>query len=578
MRVLLLVIGILFAGSLVVTQTPPVPSAGQPGTGRIRGRVVAAETSAPLREARVVAFIADGQPPRETVTDANGRYEFRQLPAGAFVVSASLDGYLSVAYGQQRVRSMESGTAVNVAPGQTVERIDLSLPRASVIVVALTDESGEPLAGAQVEIQRHHYAANGQRRMTSAPTGIRGPARTDDRGELRAFGLMPGEYTVRASVQTIRRDSATTARDRAEGFTPTYYPGTTRAADAQFVTLGLGDERTVQFAMVASRLHRVTGNIVTSDGQPPTGMDLQLAPGNGESGVVYGAGTAAADGTFAIAGVPDGSYTLQVRQNARTSLEDLRAGQSGGPFLGRVRGESVSVPLTVRGDDVTGLRIVTSRGATISGRVVLEGASTVPSTPELRVVALAPGLAGSEWFSVGTSVYDFPPDGGVAADGRFQIAGASGRVQLDVPTADLMVKSVTLDGRDVTDEVLDLTGTNSVSGVVITLTDKVSTVAGQVHGRDGQPVRNYVVVLLPRDPTDVDRAPRWIHTSRAGTDGRFQIRRVRPGHYLAAAVEWIEQGQQFAPEFQQLLRRGARELTVGEGQTSTLDLTLTPDI
>ena len=38
------------------------------------------------------------------------------------------------------------------------------------------------------------------------------------------------------------------------------------------------------------------------------------------------------------------------------------------------------------------------------------------------------------------------------------------------------------------------------------------------------------------------------------------------------------QGQQFAPEFQQRLRRVARELTVGEGQTLTLDLTLTPDL
>ena len=34
----------------------------------------------------------------------------------------------------------------------------------------------------------------------------------------------------------------------------------------------------------------------------------------------------------------------------------------------------------------------------------------------------------------------------------------------------------------------------------------------------------------------------------------------------------------YVPEFQQLMRRGARELSVVEGQTLTLDLTLTPDI
>ena len=580
MRRYSLVIGILFASSLVTfTQTPPSPSPGQPGTGRIRGRVVAADTNAPLRGARVVAFIADGQPPRQAVTDADGRYEIAQLPAGAFTVSASQDGYLSFAYGQRRVRLMETGTEVNVAPGQTVDRIDISLPRAGVIVVKLSDETGEPIEGARVELQRYQYGANGQRRLTSAPTGVRGPlSRTDDRGELRAFGLTPGEYTVRASVQSIRSGSNATIGGPAEGFSPTYSPGTTNVAEGQSVTIGIGEERTVQFAMVPSRLHRITGRIVTSDGQAPTGMDLQLAPGEGESGITYGAGAAAADGTFAIGGVPDGSYTLQVRQNSRPSIEDLRAGRMPAPLSGGVRGESVSVPLSVRGEDVTDLRVVTSRGATISGRVVFEGASARPPTSEQRVFALPPGLAGGGWFAAGSSVYDLPPDATVAADGTFQLAGASGRVQLDAGGGDWLVKSITLDGRDITGEVMDLTGVTAMSGIVITLTDMAASVAGVVRGRDGQPVRNSMVVLLPRDSIDPAAASRWIRTARPDGNGRFQVLRVLPGRYVAAAVEYIEPGQQFAPEFQQLLRRGAREFTLSEGQSLTLDLTLTPGI
>jgi hypothetical protein len=580
MKRLLLVVAFLFAGSLVAsTQAPPSPPSGQPGTGRIRGRVVAADTNAPLRGARVVAFIADGQPPREAVTDADGRYEVAQLPAGTFMVSASLDGYLSVMHGQRRVRLMETGAEINVAPGQTVERIDISLPRAGVIVVRLTDEAGEPLANAQVEIQRYQYSANGERRLTSAPTGVRGPlARTNDRGELRVFGLMPGEYTVRATVRGVRSGVAATATDKGEGFSPTYYPGTTSVADAQFVTIGIGDERTVQFPMVASRLHRVTGRIVTSDGQPLNGMDLQLAPGEGENGIIYGAGTAAADGTFAISGVPDGSYTLLVRQNSRLSIDDLSAGRTPPSMFGGVRGQSGSVPLTVRGEDVTDLRIVTSRGATIGGRVVFEGTATRPSSDDMRVFALPPGLAGGGFAFAGSSIYDFPPNGGIAADGTFRLAGASGHVQLDAGGGDWIVKSITVDGRDVTAEVMDLTGTSAVSGVVITLTDKTSSVTGQVRGRDSQPLRNYVVVLLPRDSMEPAVASRWIRTARAGTNGRFQLPRILPGRYVAAAVDYIEPGQQYAPEFQQRMRRGARELTIGEGQTLTLDLTLTPDI
>jgi hypothetical protein len=66
-----------------------------------------------------------------------------------------------------------------------------------------------------------------------------------------------------------------------------------------------------------------------------------------------------------------------------------------------------------------------------------------------------------------------------------------------------------------------------------------------------------------------------VRTARPDTNGRFETRGMRPGRYLATAVETIEQGRQFAPEFQEQLRRGAREFSVREGESVALDLTLT---
>ena len=66
--------------------------------------------------------------------------------------------------------------------------------------------------------------------------------------------------------------------------------------------------------------------------------------------------------------------------------------------------------------------------------------------------------------------------------------------------------------------------------------------------------------------------------SHSDANGHFEIRRVRPGRYLAAAVEWIEPGGQFAPEFQERVRRGAREFAVVEGETLTIDVRLTTDV
>jgi hypothetical protein len=50
---------------------------------------------------------------------------------------------------------------------------------------------------------------------------------------------------------------------------------------------------------------------------------------------------------------------------------------------------------------------------------------------------------------------------------------------------------------------------------------------------------------------------------------------MRQERYLVTAIESIEQGRQFAPEFREQLRRGAQEFSTREGDRFTLDLKLT---
>src|SRR6476660_4288114 len=71
------------------------------GTGVLRGRILAADTGAILRRAQVRISSPDIGT-KTAFTDAQGRYEFKDLPAGRFTVSVSKSGFVTMQYGQSR--------------------------------------------------------------------------------------------------------------------------------------------------------------------------------------------------------------------------------------------------------------------------------------------------------------------------------------------------------------------------------------------------------------------------------------------------------------------------------------------
>jgi hypothetical protein len=131
-----------------------------------------------------------------------------------------------------------------------------------------------------------------------------------------------------------------------------------------------------------------------------------------------------------------------------------------------------------------------------------------------------------------------------------------------------------VDGRDITDEPLDLTGKASVSDVVITMTDRPAALSGQISDGRG-PLARAVVVIVPADDMATAKAARLTRMLRTNPEGRYQLRGLRPERYLVAALEYLEEGRQFSPEVREQLRKLGREVTLREGEALTLDLTIT---
>src|SRR4026209_727649 len=115
------------------------PRQPKTGTARLRGRVLSVENGGPVRRAQVRILSPDiGS--KSAMTDAEGRYEFRDLPAGRFNMSVTIAGYVTIQYGQ--TRQCESCKALDLTDGQVMDKADFSLPRGSAISGRLVDEFG----------------------------------------------------------------------------------------------------------------------------------------------------------------------------------------------------------------------------------------------------------------------------------------------------------------------------------------------------------------------------------------------------------------------------------------------------
>ena len=158
--------------------------------GLIAGRVLAADTGRPVKGARVSVSAPELPGGRAVLSDDMGVFRLTDLPAGRYTLSVSKAGFVQLAYGQRR--PLQAGTPLQLADGQEIKDIEFRLPRGSVIAGHVYDETGDPMAGILVRVLRYQYQ-QGERRLMPA-----GNAQTNDLGEYRVWGLMPGEYYVDA--------------------------------------------------------------------------------------------------------------------------------------------------------------------------------------------------------------------------------------------------------------------------------------------------------------------------------------------------------------------------------------------
>lgn len=521
------------------------------GTSIIRGQIVAADSGTPIRRAQVRISSPDARESRVATTDAQGRFEIKELPAGRYTITASKGGFVALQYGQRR--PSESGTPIELGDAQTIDKLSIGLPRGSVLGGRITDEFGEPVANASVTAWRYAYAG-GARRMQ--PAGQNGRDTTDDQGHFRLFGLPPGDYYVSATLRG-NGPEVTDPMGELSGYASTYFPGTTNAADAARVTLAVAQENTgINFGLIATRLVKVSGQVLTSDGSAATnGMIVLLPAGaDGRPGLAMQQGGNGnridQTGTFRVSNVAPGRYQVQARSGGREF-------------------ELARMDLAVGAEDVDRLTLVTAPGAMVSGNVISDTGepfdfkaaqlqiSARPGTPDMPGIGAAMNGArvGDDWSFSLRNVTDAV---------IVRTGGPQGWT----------LKSVSLNGQDITDTPTEFPAGQAVTGMQLMLTKKISALTGQITDTKGNPVLDATVVVFPANDKLWTFQSRFIKAARPDQDGKYRVTGLPAESYLVVALQGLEDGQAGDPEFLATVKELATKLDLGDGESKGVDVKL----
>ena len=528
-------------------QRPAPPPASPPASkGTIRGRVL--DTAGrPVAGATVSA--KDGGRSPTVTTDADGRFTLLDVPAGSVTVDASKRGYVLSRHGTQTTQLPP--LPVTLANGQILDGVDIVLPRTSAISGMVVDEAGEPMEDASVQLLRVTRSARGGI-VTMDLSGL--DWRTDDRGQFRLWGIVPGTYVIAASAPVGTPDLSGSPR---LVYAPVYHPGTPDVASASQV-LVTGEQELSGFVVAMARVPvaRISGVATNSTGVPLSGQIRLSSPRMSIFSVLPRQTTIGPNGEFAFTDVPRGEYVLHA---------PAASGPSGAEFASQL--------VTVIDRDPPVLSVRTSPASVISGQLILDG--TPGAVLWDYAFSLAPVGSGP------TASASAKSSGAFSSGTTFRFSGLAGtaRIVFSTPDEKWFLKSIMVGGTDVVDVPFDFGANGRVyDDVDVVFSPNGASVAGRVTDERGAPVQHYVVVAFSTDRDRWFPGSRWLKMTRADGDGAFRLAALPPGDYWIAALDRVEgsgeAGEWQDPELLQDISFRAIRATLGERQSQTTSLRL----
>jgi len=395
-------------------------------------------------------------------------------------------------------------------------------------------------------------------------------------------------------------------------YAPVYYPGAADLAGAALVSLGPGEDRGgIDVAGVLVPTATLSGRVFDADGQPAAGIQVRIestkSSGGGITDLITNlmgrAGTRINNDEFTMANVPPGHYRIIARGKppappVPAGAAPARPAANAGAFdfMGMLsqNGRGLTLwaeqEIDVDGTDQSGIVLRLQPGLSVSGRIVFE--TTNPQPPDASRVRIGVSPATNDTgsspmeaisrFMTGTFVNG-------QQDGTFVVSGLSPDVYrpmfvppnmmmppplMPVQPGGFVLKSVMLDGKDISDLPIEVRSGVDVKDLVVTFTDTISELSGTLQDSAGKPVIGYPIVVFSTNRAYWTFGSRRIAQTRPSSDGAYKVNGLPAGEYYVCALTDLDPNDLYDAAFLEQLVAGSFKITLGEGEKKVQDLKL----
>jgi hypothetical protein len=301
-----------------------IPLRGQ-NTHEVKGTVVDSETGEPIPHARVFAMLrildlpTSNSSTMSVLTDADGKFEIRNIPYGQLDLTASKAGYLLGPLARAVTNANPSlflrspappmppnKAVVDLADGKPSLPVILRLTREAVITGTITDERGQAL-WASIAV----YADTPEK-----SSRLQNPQFVDRTGEFRIAGLPAGRYYLEVGNAW----NGVTAPGQ-KNYATRFYPDKTDLQSAKPIEVTAGQQVHVEMSLVTVSGFEIRGQFRASE-RPHFWLQSWEGPFEWQR-ISITETWDSQTGSFKLSGVPSGSYYLHADSNLTGPMIDL---------------------------------------------------------------------------------------------------------------------------------------------------------------------------------------------------------------------------------------------------------------